>query len=155
MKFAFHFPGQGSQSLGMLSEMAAQFPIVNDIFERASDVLAYDLWALTQQGPEEKLNQTEFTQPAMLAADFALWGCWKSMGGPDPKILAGHSLGEYAAFVAAEAITLESAIEVVALRGQAMQAAVPAGEGAMAAIIGLDNKAVSSVCEEAAENESR
>lgn len=151
MKLAFHFPGQGSQSLGMLSELSEQFSIVRDIFSSASDVLQYDLWGLTQQGPAEKLNQTEFTQPAMLAADFAVWQCWKSLQGADPQWMAGHSLGEYAALVAAEAITFEAAIEVVALRGRAMQAAVPEGVGAMAALIGLDDKVVSEVCEVAAE----
>jgi len=134
----------------MLSELAAQFPIVEEIFERASQVLDYDLWVLTQDGPEEKLNQTEFTQPAILAADFAVWECWKTVEGMDPHMLAGHSLGEYAALVAAESMTLEAAVDVVALRGRAMQAAVPEGDGAMAAIIGLDDKAILDVCEAAA-----
>lgn len=151
MKIGFHFPGQGSQSLGMLSELSQRFSIVEEIFEIASAVLDYDLWILTQDGPEEKLNQTEFTQPAMLAADFAVWECWKSVEGMDPQLLAGHSLGEYTALVVAEAMTLEAAIDVVALRGRAMQAAVPKDVGAMAAIIGLDDKSVLEICESAAE----
>jgi [acyl-carrier-protein] S-malonyltransferase len=146
MKCAFLFPGQGSQSLMMLSGLASQFPIVHTIFEEASQVLDYDLWALTQTGPEEKLNQTEFTQPALLAADYAVWQCWKSLAGADPVLLAGHSLGEYAALVAAGAMQLVDAIDVVAFRGRAMQAAVPEGSGAMAAIIGLDDANVLTIC---------
>src|SRR5262249_28341579 len=146
---AFHFPGQGSQSLGMLSELSTRFSLVQDTFQQASDVLHYDLWELTQKGPEEKLNQTEFTQPALLAADVAVWKCWKASEGPDPEVLAGHSLGEYAALVAADAMTFEAAMEVVALRGRAMQMAVPVGTGAMAAIVGLDDKQVIALCDRA------
>ncbi len=151
MKLAFHFPGQGSQSLGMLAELVKPFSVVNETFERASQVLHYDLWSLIQEGPLEKLNQTEFTQPAMLAADFAIWQCWKSLNGPSPQVLAGHSLGEYAALVVAGSMRFEAAVEVVALRGQAMQVAVPKDKGAMAVIIGLDNSAILSICKEAAE----
>lgn len=153
MKFAMQFPGQGSQSQGMLTELAKDFPIVEHIFSRASQVLAYDLWALVQDGPAEKLNQTEFTQPAILAADIAVWECWKEKGGSDPTVVAGHSLGEYAALVASRAMHFEDAIACVALRGRAMQEAVPEGVGAMAAIIGLDNIAVAELCHEVAEND--
>src|SRR3990167_3796601 len=135
--FALLFPGQGSQSVGMLAELNTQLPIIKNIFSNASDVLGYDLWDLTQNGPAEKLDQTEFTQPALLAADVALWECWKSLHKPMPSLLAGHSLGEYAALVAADALDFKDAISLVALRGQYMQSAVKPGEGAMAAIVGL------------------
>ena len=147
MRFSFLFPGQGSQSLMMLSDLASQFPVVHAVFEEASQVLGCDLWALTQEGPVEKLNQTEWTQPALLAADYAVWRCWQCLEGPDPALLAGHSLGEYAALVVAGAVSLVDAIDVVALRGRAMQAAVPEGVGAMAAIIGLDEAEVIALCE--------
>lgn len=153
MKIGFHFPGQGSQSLGMLSQLATEFSIVEELFEKASNVLNYDLWLLTQDGPEEKLNKTEYTQPALLAADFAVWSCWQSLSAPLPHFLAGHSLGEYAALVAAEVLTFEQAIELVALRGKAMQSAVAEGQGAMAAIIGLDDHKVFELCEAAAKGQ--
>ncbi len=149
--FALLFPGQGSQSVGMLAELNTQFPVIQNIFSKASDVLGYDLWDLTQNGPAEKLDQTEFTQPALLAADVALWECWKSLHKPMPLMLAGHSLGEYAALVAADALDFNDAISLVALRGQYMQSAVKPGEGAMAAIVGLEDFAVVEICKNAAE----
>lgn len=145
--FAMVFPGQGSQAVGMLSELASEFSSVKDLFSQASNVLGYDLWELTQQGPEEKLNQTEYTQPALLAADIALWQCWCESGGRKPLVVAGHSLGEYAALVCASALSFEQAIELVALRGRYMQAAVANDFGAMAAIIGLSDQDVKALCE--------
>ncbi len=144
--FAFLFPGQGSQSVGMLAELNTQFPAIKNIFSKASDVLGYDLWDLTQNGPVEKLDQTEFTQPALLAADVALWECWKSLNKPMPAMLAGHSLGEYAALVAADALDFKDAISLVSLRGQYMQSAVEPGAGAMAAIVGLEDDVVVQIC---------
>lgn len=149
--FAFLFPGQGSQSVGMLSDLSEKFPLIKNIFSNASDVLHYDLWHLVQNGPVEKLDQTEYTQPALLAADIALWECWKSLHKPMPAMLAGHSLGEYAALVAANALDFHDAISLVALRGQYMQSAVKPGEGAMAAIVGLEDSAVIEACKNAAE----
>src|SRR3990167_11232399 len=143
---ALLFPGQGSQSIGMLSELATQHSQVNDIFSIASDILHYDLWALTQNGPEEQLNQTEFTQPALLAADVAMHECWKISNTEKPAFLAGHSLGEYAALVAAESLSFTDAIALVAARGKYMQEAVLPGKGAMAAIVGLSDDAVVDIC---------
>ena len=148
-KFSLLFPGQGSQSLGMLSGLLDDFGTIKETFAQASEVLGYDLWALTQDGPDEKLNQTEYTQPALLAADVATWRCWLEMNGAMPAYLAGHSLGEYAALVCAESLSFEDGIRLVAARGQYMQAAVPAGKGAMAAVIGLGEEAVQALCEEA------
>lgn len=150
-QFSFLFPGQGSQSVGMLSELSEKFPIIKNTFSNASDVLHYDLWDLAQNGPAEKLDQTEFTQPALLAADVALWECWKSLNKPMPVMLAGHSLGEYAALVAADALDFQDAVSLVSLRGQYMQSAVKPGEGAMAAIVGLEDHAVVEICKNAAE----
>lgn len=150
MKFALLFPGQGSQSIGMLSNLAARFPVVETTFAQASAVLNYDLWGLVQNGPEQKLNQTEFTQPALLAADIAVWRCWLLQGGDKPSVMAGHSLGEYAALVAAEALSFTDAIELVAHRGRYMQEAVVEGDGAMAAIVGLEDAKVQELCEEVA-----
>ncbi|PHQ79135.1 MAG: [acyl-carrier-protein] S-malonyltransferase [Coxiella sp. (in: Bacteria)] len=150
---AFVFPGQGSQSVGMLADCAEQYPIVMETFSEASDVLGYDVWQLAAQGPADKLNQTEFTQPALLAADIALWRVWCAEHEERPCVMAGHSLGEFAAFVAAEALVFGDAIKLVAQRGQFMQAAVPSGEGAMAAIIGMDDQQVAVLCEQAADGE--
>ena len=137
MKSAFVFPGQGSQSIGMLSEIATEHDIVKETFQQASDALNYDLWDLVSNGPEESLNQTDRTQPAMLTAGIAMWRVWQSVSAIKPDYFAGHSLGEYTALVAAEAIDFSDAVKLVELRGQYMQQAVPAGEGAMAAILGL------------------
>ncbi|UUY06896.1 ACP S-malonyltransferase [Pseudomonas sp. J452] len=150
---AFVFPGQGSQSLGMLAEIGAQQPLIRDTFSEATDALGYDLWALTQQGPEEQLNQTDKTQPAILAASIALWRLWQAEGGAQPSFVAGHSLGEYSALVAAGSIGFAEAIKLVELRGQLMQQAVPAGQGGMAAILGLDDADVLAACAEAANGE--
>ncbi|MEO0972811.1 MAG: ACP S-malonyltransferase [Pseudomonadota bacterium] len=150
MALAFVFPGQGSQSVGMLSELAAAEPIVGTTFEEASDALGYDLWALIQDGPAEELARTERTQPAMLAAGVAVWRVWRQRGGPSPTVMSGHSLGEYTALVCADSLDFSTAIKLVEFRGQMMQEAVPAGEGAMAAIIGLTDRQVASACEEGA-----
>ncbi|HHI76383.1 MAG TPA: [acyl-carrier-protein] S-malonyltransferase [Gammaproteobacteria bacterium] len=153
MRLAMTFPGQGSQSVGMLGDLAAAFPLVRETFEEASDALGSDLWTLSQQGPAEELNRTENTQPAMLAADIAVWRVWNEQGGPEPMLLAGHSLGEYAALVAAGALEFADAVRLVRERGRLMQEAVPAGEGAMAAILGLDDDQVRAICAEAAQGE--
>ena len=144
--FAAVFPGQGSQSIGMLSGLAETCAEVRSTFDEASHALRYDLWALVQEGPEERLNATEQTQPAMLAAGVAAWRCWAARGGPLPGVAAGHSLGEYSALAAFGAIGFEDAVRVVAARGRFMQEAVPEGEGGIAAIIGLDDAAVVEVC---------
>lgn len=143
---AFVFPGQGSQSLGMLADLAAAFPQVRETFAEASDGAGADLWAVSQQGPEEQLNQTEFTQPALLAAGVAVWRAWSSQGGAQPALLAGHSLGEYAALVAAGTIRLADGAKLVRERGRLMQLAVPAGTGAMAAVLGAEDTLVAEVC---------
>jgi [acyl-carrier-protein] S-malonyltransferase len=149
MKSAFVFPGQGSQSVGMLAEIAAEYSIVKQTFQEASDALAYDVWNLVSDGPEELLNQTDRTQPIMLTAGIAMWRVWQSVSDIKPAYFAGHSLGEYTALVAADAINFTDAVKLVELRGQYMQQAVPAGEGAMAAILGLDDDVVREVCNEA------
>ena len=143
---AFVFPGQGSQSLGMLGELGATQPEVRAAFAEASAGAGVDLWELSQQGPEERLNQTEFTQPALLAAGVAAWRAWLSRGGAQPARFAGHSLGEYAALVAAGALSLGDGARLVRERGRLMQAAVPAGTGAMAAVLGADDALVEEVC---------
>jgi [acyl-carrier-protein] S-malonyltransferase len=148
---AFVFPGQGSQSLAMLAEHGAQQPLILDTFAEASEALGYDLWALTQQGPEEQLNQTDKTQPAILAASVALWRLWLAEGGARPAFVAGHSLGEYSALVAAGSLSLAAGVKLVEHRGQLMQQAVPAGQGGMAAILGLDDADVLAACAEAAQ----
>ncbi|EGL55256.1 MULTISPECIES: ACP S-malonyltransferase [Methylophaga] len=149
MKSAFVFPGQGSQSVGMLAEIAAEYSIVKQTFQEASDALAYDVWNLVSNGPEELLNQTDRTQPIMLTAGIAMWRVWQSVSDIKPAYFAGHSLGEYTALVAADAIDFTDAVKLVELRGQYMQQAVPAGEGAMAAILGLEDDVVREVCNEA------
>lgn len=149
MQSAFVFPGQGSQSIGMLADLAAAFPVVEQTFAEASDALGYDLWQLVQNGPEADLNQTDKTQPAMLAAGIAVWRVWQQQNCFQPTFLAGHSLGEYSALVAAGAIDFKAAIKLVAKRGQLMQQAVPAGEGAMAAILGLEDAQVIDICQQA------
>ena len=153
MTLAFVFPGQGSQSVGMLAELGAAEPVVRATFAEASDVLGYDLWALCQHGPEADLGATERTQPAMLAAGVATWRVWSGRGGPRPVAMAGHSLGEYTALVCSDAMDFRTAIDVVRFRGQVMQQAVPLGQGAMAAILGLDDAELDAACKEAAQGE--
>lgn len=150
---AFVFPGQGSQSLGMLAEQGALHPLVVETFGEASEALGYDLWALTQQGPVELLNQTDKTQPAILTASVALWRLWQAQAGAQPAFVAGHSLGEYSALVAAGSVGLADAVRLVERRGQLMQEAVPAGMGGMAAILGLTDAEVIAACAEAAQGE--
>jgi [acyl-carrier-protein] S-malonyltransferase len=147
---AFVFPGQGSQSVGMLAELAAAHAEVQATFAEASQGAGLDLWRLSSQGPAEQLNQTERTQPALLAASVAVWRVWQKVGGAQPAQLAGHSLGEYVALVCAGALSLHDAAALVAARGHLMQAAVPAGVGAMAAILGGDDAQTAAVCAEMA-----
>jgi [acyl-carrier-protein] S-malonyltransferase len=153
MSFSFVFPGQGSQKVGMLASLAGTEPVVQETFAEASDVLGYDLWKLCQSGPEEELGKTERTQPAMLAAGVATWRVWRKHGGALPAAMAGHSLGEYSALVCSGALDFRTAAGLVQFRGQAMQAAVPAGQGAMAALLGLDDADVEAACREAAQGE--
>lgn len=153
MSLAFVFPGQGSQSEGMLGALAAEFAEVEETFREASEVLGYDLWDIVQNGPAEKLNSTDITQPAMLAAGVAVWRVWQAKGGAQPSVLAGHSLGEYTALVCAGSLAFTDAIKLVAERGRLMQQAVPAGTGAMAAVLGLDDDAVRQACTDAASGE--
>ena len=150
--FAVVFPGQGSQTIGMLKELAAELPIVQKTFTEASQILGYDLWDIAQNGPEEKLNQTEFTQPIMLTADIACWRVWQEKNGEYPAYVAGHSLGEYAALVCAESLTFIDALKLVQARAKFMQQAFT-GKSAMVAIVGLDNDVINSICKQAAENE--
>lgn len=150
---AFVFPGQGSQSVGMLAELAAAEPLVQQTFEEASAGAGRDLWLLSQQGPEDDLNRTENTQPALLAASVAVWRLWQARGGAQPALLSGHSLGEYSALVAAGALSLHDAAGLVAERGRLMQAAVPPGVGAMAAVLGGDDAQIAQVCAEVAGDE--
>ena len=150
---AFVFPGQGSQSLGMLAELAELHPLVREAFREASEGAGVDLWALSQGGPEEMLNRTEYTQPALLAAGVAVWRLWQQRGGAQPSLLAGHSLGEYAALVAAGALSLKDGAHLVRLRGQLMQDAAPAGVGAMAAVLGAEDEAVVQACRDASGGE--
>ncbi|MBT9433464.1 ACP S-malonyltransferase [Candidatus Sodalis endolongispinus] len=150
--FAMVFPGQGSQTVGMLAELAADHAVVGATFAEASAVLGYDLWQRVQQGPAEELNKTWVTQPALLTASVAIWRVWQQQGGPAPALLAGHSLGEYSALVCAGSLDFAAAVALVALRGKLMQDAVPDGTGAMSAIIGLDNDAIAA-CERAAQGQ--
>ncbi|NZA26923.1 ACP S-malonyltransferase [Luteimonas sp. SJ-92] len=152
-QLSFVFPGQGSQASGMLADLAVQYPSVREDFAEASDGAGVDLWELAQPGAEERLNATEFTQPALLAAGVALWRLWGTCGGARPAVLAGHSLGEYSALVAAEALSLADAARLVRLRGQLMQAAAPAGTGAMAAVLGAEDALVAEVCAQASGDE--
>ena len=150
--FAATFPGQGSQSIGMLHGLSAAHAEVGSTFEEASQALGYDLWELVQEGPEQRLNSTERTQPAMLAAGVATWRCWAARGGPRPGVAAGHSLGEYSALAAFGSLAYVDAIRTVAARGRFMQEAVPEGEGGIAAIIGLDDDTVVGLCEGVSRN---
>lgn len=153
-KFAMVFPGQGSQTVGMLADLATQYPIVTETFKQASDVLGYDLWHLVQQGPAEELNKTWQTQPALLAASVAIYRVWQEKYPHlKPEVMAGHSLGEYSALVCAGVLDFQQAIKLVELRGKLMQQAVPEGTGAMYAIIGLDNDAIINACKQAEEGE--
>ncbi|MCR9367021.1 ACP S-malonyltransferase [Vibrio antiquarius] len=152
-KFAIVFPGQGSQAIGMLAELGEQYDVVKQTFAEASDALGYDLWALVQNGPAEDLNETFRTQPALLASSVAIWRVWQELGLEQPANLAGHSLGEYSALVCAGVIDFKEAIKLVELRGKLMQEAVPAGTGAMYAIIGLADDAIAKACEDAAQGE--
>ncbi|HEY6941961.1 ACP S-malonyltransferase, partial [Dokdonella sp.] len=145
---AFVFPGQGSQSIAMLAELAEMHPRVRETFAEASDGAGVDLWALSQGGPEAMLNRTEYTQPALLAAGVAVWRLWQAGGGASPSRLAGHSLGEYTALVASGVLSLRDAAHLVRIRGQAMQDAAPDGVGAMAAVLGADDALVEEVCRE-------
>lgn len=151
VKSAFVFPGQGSQSVGMLSDFLPQHPIITQVFEEASEAVGYDLWQLVQNGPVEKLNQTEHTQVVMLTSDIAVFQLLKNKDLPQPQMIAGHSLGEYAALVAAESVSLTDAALLVVERAKAMQNAAPLGQGAMAAIIGLSDEQVKNLCLEASQ----
>lgn len=151
--FAMIFPGQGSQSVGMLKELADKYSIVRETFEEASDVLGYDLWKLVQEGTTEDLGETHRTQPAILASSVAIWRVYNELYKTQPTVMAGHSLGEYSALVCAGVIEFRDAIKLVELRGLMMQEAVPAGIGAMSAIIGLDDLAIKDACEQAAKGE--
>jgi [acyl-carrier-protein] S-malonyltransferase len=148
MKFAFVFPGQGSQSVGMLADFYSEFPEVKATFDEANDALGYDLWDLVQNGPAEKLNQTEFTQPAVLTAGVAMYRAFTASTDMKPAMMAGHSLGEYAALVCAGTLSLADGVKLVAERGRLMQEAVPEGKGAMAAILGLDDETLINICDQ-------
>ncbi|TRY32347.1 ACP S-malonyltransferase [Aliiglaciecola sp. M165] len=151
-KTAFVFPGQGSQSVGMLADLAEQYPQIQQTFSEASDALGYDLWELVQSDPENRLNQTQFTQPALLTASVAIYRLLISLGATRPEFMAGHSLGEYSALVCSGVLTLTDAVKLVQARGQFMQEAVPEGEGAMYAIIGLNDAAILEACAKAQES---
>lgn len=154
MQLAFVFPGQGSQTVGMLADLAVRFPSILESFAEASEGASADLWQISQNNPDDQLNKTEFTQPALLAANIALWRLWQAQGGAQPAILCGHSLGEYAALVAAGALSLKDGAHLVRQRGQFMQAAVPAGVGAMAAVLGAEDAQVAQVCLQVSQAES-
>ncbi|RLA15660.1 MAG: [acyl-carrier-protein] S-malonyltransferase [Gammaproteobacteria bacterium] len=148
MSLAVVFPGQGSQSVGMQNDLAEAFPVIQETYAEASAVLGFDLWQLITVGSEEELKQTAITQPALLTAGVAAWRAWLSQGGPKPELMAGHSLGEYSALVCAGVIEFSTAVMVVRKRGEFMQSAVPAGEGAMAAILNLDSASIAGLCEQ-------
>ncbi|MGM8849224.1 ACP S-malonyltransferase [Salinicola halophyticus] len=150
---ALVFPGQGSQQIGMLRELAERYSVVRTTFDEASEALGYDLWHVVQEGPEEELNSTACTQPALLTSSVAIWRVWQELEGPRPGMMAGHSLGEYSAMVCSGALGFAEGVRLVRLRGEAMQQAVPAGVGAMAAILGLDDAAVEMACRDAAQSE--
>lgn len=152
-KLAMVFPGPGSQAVGMLDDMAAKFPVIKETFAQASKILGYDAWKLVTRGPMIKLDETQFTQSVMLAADVAIWRVWLELHGQKPEMLAGHSLGEYSALVCAQSLTFEDAVSLVALRGSYMQNAVPLGQGTMAAIVGLNDEAIYQLCADAAQGE--
>lgn len=145
---AFVFPGQGSQKVGMLAELAGQHAVIKETFSEASDALDYDLWDLIQHGEQEQLNLTERTQPILLTSSVALWRVWQQQGGVQPSVLAGHSLGEFSALVCAGSLSFTDAVTLVRDRGQFMQTAVPVGEGAMAAVLGLDDKVIVDICQQ-------
>ena len=151
-KVAYVFPGQGSQSVGMLAELAQHHGLITDLFKQVSDRLEFDLWALVQEGPESQLNQTQYTQAAMLTADVAVFKLMHELGAVKPQLMAGHSLGEYAALVCADALSLPDAAWLVSQRGRIMQASVPIGKGAMAAIVGLTEEQVVSLCDKASDS---
>jgi [acyl-carrier-protein] S-malonyltransferase len=153
MSLAFVFPGQASQSIGMMSALARISPVITATFAEASSVLGYDLWQRCREGPAELLNSTECTQPAMLTAGIATYRLWRERGGAKPKMMAGHSLGEWSALVAAEYLDFKSAVDLVKYRGELMQAAVPSGQGGIAAILGLEDADVEAACQEAAQGE--
>ncbi len=150
---ALVFPGQGSQQIGMLRELAERYSVVRTTFEEANEALGYDLWQVVQEGPEEALNATACTQPALLTASVAIWRVWQELEGPRPGAMAGHSLGEYSAMVCAGVIGFADGVRLVKLRGEAMQRAVPVGQGGMAAILGLDDATVEKACAEAEQND--
>jgi len=151
---AFVFPGQGSQKPGMLAAAHAEFPVIREVFDEASQTLGYALWELVEQGPQEALNLTATTQPLLLTASFALWRAWRAEGGAAPAVMAGHSLGEFSALVCAGALDFQAALKLVEKRGEFMQSAVPVGEGAMAAILGLEDEVVNAICADVAGDSS-
>ena len=153
MAFAYLYPGQGSQSLGMMEDLASKYPQIKQTFEQASDVLKQNLWDLVVEGPEQELNRTENTQPIMLCASIAIWRIWRQQFTSAPICMAGHSFGEYTALVCTDAFDFETALPLAKYRGQVMQQAVPEGEGAMAAVLGLDNQKLTEVCEQSAQGE--
>ncbi|WP_438951363.1 ACP S-malonyltransferase, partial [Porticoccus sp.] len=150
---AFVFPGQGSQKLGMLSELSEKYPMVRTTFAEASDVLHYDLWHMVQQGSEEDITLTERTQPLLLTASVAVWRIWQQEGGASPALMAGHSLGEWSALVCSGVVAFHDAVRLVRNRGAYMQDAVPRGEGAMAAILGLEDQLIKEICAQACEGQ--
>ncbi|GHC20542.1 ACP S-malonyltransferase [Aidingimonas halophila] len=150
---ALIFPGQGSQHVGMMRELAERYSVVRTTFEEASDALGYDLWHVVQEGPDEVLNATACTQPALLSSSVAIWRVWQELEGPRPVAMAGHSLGEYSAMVCAGVLPFAEGVRLVRLRGEAMQEAVPQGQGAMAAILGLDDETVEKACADAAQGD--